>query len=133
MLPATGETFWYVSNGVSKPFFAALLALFARGLERGASASSCSGSTTPLGTPRRTWSCLTGSSSSTCPGTHPNCSPPSTSGPSWMSHSPTSISRALPISQTLEVVSLLRELFQALIKVEKPSLPAHRPPLASHV
>src|SRR3954464_14191417 len=25
-----GETFWYVSNGVSKPFFAALLALFAR-------------------------------------------------------------------------------------------------------
>jgi len=30
VLPATGETFWYVSNGVSKPFFAALLALFAR-------------------------------------------------------------------------------------------------------
>jgi transposase len=28
--PTTGETFWYVSNGVSKPFFAALLALFAR-------------------------------------------------------------------------------------------------------
>ena len=26
----SGETFWYVSNGVSKPFFAALLALFAR-------------------------------------------------------------------------------------------------------
>ena len=30
MLPATGETFWYVSNGVSKPFFAVLLTLFAR-------------------------------------------------------------------------------------------------------
>ena len=30
VLPATGETFWYVSNGVSKPFFEALLALFAR-------------------------------------------------------------------------------------------------------
>lgn len=28
--PATGETFWYISNGVSKPFFEALLALFAR-------------------------------------------------------------------------------------------------------
>jgi transposase len=26
----SGETFWSVSNGVSKPFFAALLALFAR-------------------------------------------------------------------------------------------------------
>ena len=30
VLPSTGETFWYVSNGLSKPFFAALLALFAR-------------------------------------------------------------------------------------------------------
>ena len=29
-MPSTGETFWYVSNGLSKPFFAALLALFAR-------------------------------------------------------------------------------------------------------
>src|SRR4051812_43870359 len=28
--PPTGETFWSVSNGVSKPFFAALLTLFAR-------------------------------------------------------------------------------------------------------
>src|SRR3954468_18088646 len=28
--PFSGETFWSVSNGVSKPFFAALLALFAR-------------------------------------------------------------------------------------------------------
>ena len=28
--PISGETFWYVSNGVSKPFFAALLALLAR-------------------------------------------------------------------------------------------------------
>ena len=28
--PISGETFWYGSNGVSKPFFAALLALFAR-------------------------------------------------------------------------------------------------------
>src|SRR4051812_50180979 len=28
--PISGETFWYISNGVSKPFFTALLALFAR-------------------------------------------------------------------------------------------------------
>ncbi len=28
--PISGETFWYLSNGVSKPFFAGLLALFAR-------------------------------------------------------------------------------------------------------
>ena len=28
--PATGETFWYLSNGVSKEFFEKLLALFAR-------------------------------------------------------------------------------------------------------
>lgn len=28
--PATGETFWYISNGVSKPFFEEMLKLFAR-------------------------------------------------------------------------------------------------------
>src|SRR3954471_23274183 len=28
--PASGEVFWYLANGVSKPFFEALLALFAR-------------------------------------------------------------------------------------------------------
>jgi transposase len=28
--PSTGETFWYVHDGVSKPFFEALLAAFAR-------------------------------------------------------------------------------------------------------
>ena len=28
--PASGETFWYVSNGVSKPFFEELLVLFAK-------------------------------------------------------------------------------------------------------
>src|SRR3712207_6449456 len=28
--PTSSETFWYISNGISKPFFAALLALFAR-------------------------------------------------------------------------------------------------------
>jgi transposase len=35
--PATGETFWYLSNGVSKEFFEALLATFAR--EAGAGSS----------------------------------------------------------------------------------------------
>jgi hypothetical protein len=33
--PATGETFWYLSNGVSKEFFAALLETFAREAEAG--------------------------------------------------------------------------------------------------
>ena len=33
--PATGETFWYLSNGVSKPFFEALLETFAREAEAG--------------------------------------------------------------------------------------------------
>ncbi len=28
--PATGETFWYISNGVSKPFFEEMLKVFAR-------------------------------------------------------------------------------------------------------
>src|SRR5215203_2339948 len=28
--PISGETFWYISNGISKPFLAARLALFAR-------------------------------------------------------------------------------------------------------
>jgi transposase len=28
--PTSGEVFWYISNGVSKPLFEALLALFAR-------------------------------------------------------------------------------------------------------
>ena len=28
--PASGETFWYVHDGVSKPFFEALLKTFAR-------------------------------------------------------------------------------------------------------
>jgi DDE superfamily endonuclease len=35
--PATGETFWYVSNGVSKEFLAALLETFAREAEAGLS------------------------------------------------------------------------------------------------
>jgi len=33
--PATGETFWYLSNGVSKPFFEALLETFAGEAEAG--------------------------------------------------------------------------------------------------
>ena len=33
--PASGETFWYVSNGVSKEFFAALRETFAREAEAG--------------------------------------------------------------------------------------------------
>jgi hypothetical protein len=33
--PATGETFWYLSNGVSKEFFEALLETFAREADAG--------------------------------------------------------------------------------------------------
>src|ERR1700682_792765 len=33
--PATGETFWYLSDGVSKEFFEALLETFAREAEAG--------------------------------------------------------------------------------------------------
>src|SRR3954451_7889856 len=58
-------------------------------------ASSCSGSTMPVGTPHPTWLSRTGSGPSTCPRTRPNCSPPNTSGLFWMSHSPTSTSRPL--------------------------------------
>ena len=35
MAPATGESHWYVGNGVSEPLFAALLAAFAREAEAG--------------------------------------------------------------------------------------------------
>jgi transposase len=34
--PGTGECFWYLSNGISKPFFEALLSLFARECGAGA-------------------------------------------------------------------------------------------------
>ena len=47
--PISGEVFWYVSNGVSKPFFAALLALFRVRPGRDGSASLCLGSTTLAG------------------------------------------------------------------------------------
>src|SRR3954449_3979753 len=77
---------------------------------RDASASSCSGSTTPAGTLRRTWSCRMGSGSSTCPATRPSFSPPSTSGPSFTSRSQTSTSRPSPIwsasSQTVAEASM---------------------------
>src|SRR5215212_2656768 len=65
-----------------------------------ASGSSCSGSTTPAGTLSRTWLFRTGSGSSTCPHTPPSFSPPSTSGPFWMSHSPTTTSGHLLSSST---------------------------------
>ena len=50
-LPATGATFWYVSNGVSKEFFEALLeTLRARPKRASGAASSCSCSTMRDGT-----------------------------------------------------------------------------------
>src|SRR4051812_9402186 len=67
-------------------------------LGRDGIASSCLSSTTPAGTPNRTWLCRMGSGSSTCPHTPPSFSPPSTSGPSSTSHWPTSPSTPSPIS-----------------------------------
>ena len=75
-LPATGECFWYVSNGVSKPFFEALLRAFAEeagaGRERiivlvldNAGWHGEAGSTFPMAF-----------ASSSCPPTPPRCSPP---------------------------------------------------------
>src|SRR3954467_6628443 len=69
-------------------------------LGRDRSASSSSGSTAPVGTLSRTWLFRRGSGWSTCPHTPPSFSPPSTSGPFWMSRSPTSTSRPLLISST---------------------------------
>src|SRR3954447_5831782 len=69
-------------------------------LGRDGIASSCLSSTTPAGTPHRTWPCRTGSGPSTCPHTPPSFSPPSTSGLFWMSRLPTGISRPLPILST---------------------------------
>src|SRR3954451_1122409 len=64
---------------------------------RDGSASSCSGSTAPAGTPHRTWSCRRASGSPTCPRTRPSSSRLSTSGLFWMSRSQTSPSRPSPI------------------------------------
>src|SRR3954468_2628478 len=60
-------------------------------------ASSCLDSTAPAGTPHPTWSCRMASGSPTCPRTRPSFSPPSTSGPFWMSRSPTATLRPWPI------------------------------------
>ena len=87
--PISGEVFWSVSNGISKPFFAALLALFAR--EAGAGRErilvleldNAGWHTAPnLVVPE-------GIRPVTCPGPHPNSSRLSTSGLFWMSPSPT--------------------------------------------
>jgi hypothetical protein len=65
--PLSGETVWYVSTGVSKAFFAALLAAFAEETRAGRERSIV------LVLDQAGWS--------TCPATHPNSSQPSTSGP----------------------------------------------------
>src|SRR5687768_15738979 len=63
--PLSGETIWSLSTGVSKAFFAALLAAFAAesaaGRERSIVAASCSCWTKPAGTPNRTFAFQTGS------------------------------------------------------------------------
>src|SRR3954468_8975282 len=99
--PTTGETFWYISNGVSKPFFAGLLVLFAR--EAGAGRDrilvlgldSAGWHTAPnLVVPEGLRLVYLPPYS---PETPPSFSPPSTSGPFWMSRSRTATLRPSPI------------------------------------
>ena len=78
--PISGEVFWYVSNGISKPFFAALLALFAR--EAGAGRDRI----IVLELDNAGWHTepnlvVPVIRLSTCPHTPPSFSPPSTSWP----------------------------------------------------
>jgi hypothetical protein len=51
--PASGETFWYLSNGVAKEFFEALLKPLRVKLKRAYPASFCSCSIMPDGTVRQ--------------------------------------------------------------------------------
>jgi hypothetical protein len=96
--PISGETFWYVSNGVSQPFFAALLALFAR--EAGAGRERI----IVLGLDNAGWHTEPnlvvpeGLRPVYLPRARPNGSPPSTSGLSWMSRSPIGTSQPWPLS-----------------------------------
>jgi hypothetical protein len=50
---ASGETFWYVHDGASKPFFEALLNTFAARPALALLEPSCSSSTTPAGMAKR--------------------------------------------------------------------------------
>src|SRR3954466_5016847 len=102
-------------------------------------ASSCSGSTAPAGTPHRTWSCRTGSGSPTCPRTPPSFSPPSTSGPFWMSRSRTATLRPSPIwnarSQTVAGSSTAISSASGQTSIGGPSQPprANQPEMVSHL
>lgn len=53
MAPATGESHWYVGNGVSKPLFERLLTLFAQeaGAGQPPKASTAIKKSSPLATP----------------------------------------------------------------------------------
>src|SRR4051794_4011480 len=100
-------------------------------------ASSCSGSTAPAGTPHRTWSCQMGSGSPTCPRTPPSFSPPSTSGPFWMSRSRTATLRPSPIwnarSQTVAGSSTAISSASGQTSIGGPSQPprANQPEMVS--
>lgn len=91
--PASGETVWYLSNGIDKPFFEMLLAAFARETGAGrdriiilvldnAGWHSEPGLAVPDGI-RLLY----------LPPTRPSCSPPSASGTSSTNRWPTGISR----------------------------------------
>ena len=95
--PASGETVWPLSNGVSKALFAGLLDAFAREVGAGPGNRVVVLLDNRGSTPGPTSSCRTASGWSTC---HPialNCSAPRRSGPWWTNPSSTGSS---PISTT---------------------------------
>jgi hypothetical protein len=96
--PASGETVWFLSNGIDKPFFAKLLEAFARDTGAGRDRIIVlqldnAGWHTP-----KTCRSRTASGSSTSQPTPRNCSRPNTSGRSSTSRSSTSTSKPSMIS-----------------------------------
>lgn len=97
--PASGETVWYLSNGLDQPFFlpSGSRPCRARPAPAAIASSFCS-SSKPDGMGQRTCPFQTASASSIRPPARPNCSPPSTCGRSSTSRSPTNTSLRSTIS-----------------------------------
>jgi hypothetical protein len=98
--PASGETVWFLSNGIDKPFFASLSCSKPSHATPApdATASSSFSSTMLAGTRRKTCPSRTASGPFNSQPTPRNCSRPNTSGHSSTSHSPTSTSKPSMIS-----------------------------------
>jgi len=78
--PASGETFWYVHDGVSKPFFSALLETFAREAGAGARRTIVLVSTTRAGMAKRGSMSQTACGWFSCRPTRQNCNQPKRCG-----------------------------------------------------